>query len=651
VAAPLRLLVVEDSAADAELMIRALRDAGFAPDAERAGSAAELETALARTGWDAILSDYYLPGFDALEALRIVRGRGLDLPFIVVSGSIGENLAAEAMRAGANDYLMKGNLARLGPVVARELRDAASRAERRRAEEALRRSQAHLAKAQEVAGLGSWELDLANLDDVDRNPLWWSDEVYRIFGHEAGAFAASNEAFFRAVHADDVPRIREAVGRAVRDGVPYVVEHRIIRPSGEERIVQERSHIERDDAGRPVRMIGTVLDVTERRHLEEQFRQSQKMEAIGRLAGGVAHDMNNLLTAILGSTELLLLDLPAGPTRDEVAEMRAVAERAADLVRRLLAFSRRQVLEPRVLDLNDLVGNLQKMLRRLIGEDVELRFAPGPRLGAVRADPGQLEQVILNLAVNARDAMPQGGRLTIETANADLDDAYVHRHAGVTPGPYVLLSVSDNGIGMDKDTLAHLFEPFFTTKPRGQGTGLGLATVYGIVKQSGGHVWAYSEPARGATFKVYLPRADDMVAAEATPAAAAGPARGSETVLLIEDEQVVRVLARKVLAQHGYTVLEAAGAEEALALVAQHFGSIHLILTDVVMPGMSGRELARRLAARLPEIKVLYMSGYSDDAVVRHGVLDPGTAFIQKPFTPHGLARKVRDVLDAGAAR
>ncbi len=395
-----------------------------------------------------------------------------------------------------------------------------------------------------------------------------------------------------------------------------------------------------------VTILTLAAAVSERKEVEEQFRQSQKMESIGRLAGGVAHDMNNLLTAMLGSAELLLLDLPDGPAREEVAEIRAVAERAADLVRQLLAFSRRQVMEPRVLDLNVLVANLRKMLRRLIGEDIELQFIAGPALGSVRADPGQIEQVLLNLSVNARDAMPNGGRLTIETANVELDDPYARTHAGVTPGRYVMLAVSDTGTGMDEHTKAHLFEPFFTTKGPGAGTGLGLSTVYGIVKQSGGDIWVYSEPARGTTLKIYLPR----VAAPAEPAEAKHPAtpprRGTETVLVVEDEPVVRVLARKVLRQGGYTVIEAANGVEALEIAGQHAGDIDLLLTDVVMPDMSGRELMRKLSPRLPRLKVLYMSGYADEAIVHHGVLDPGTAFIQKPFMPEGLARKVRQVLD-----
>jgi nitrogen-specific signal transduction histidine kinase len=387
-------------------------------------------------------------------------------------------------------------------------------------------------------------------------------------------------------------------------------------------------------------------DITEHRLLENQLRQAQKMEAIGRLAGGVAHDFNNLLTAIFGYVDLLREDLPEGSSaRQDTEEIRKAAERAAALTRQLLAFSRQQVLEAVIVNVNDLVEEFDKMLRRLIGEDVELRAALAPDLANVRADPGQLQQVLMNLVVNARDAMPTGGKLLIETANADLTEEYAELHQPVIPGAYVMLAVSDTGVGMDADTRARIFEPFFTTKEKGRGTGLGLSTVYGIVKQSGGYIWVYSEPGHGTTFKVYLPRVD----APAHPVAQPREARtlaGTETILLAEDDEMLRPLAKGLLRKLGYIVLEAPSAEEALGAAAGHDGPIHLLVADVVMPGASGRELARRLAASRPETKVLYVSGYTDDAIVRHGLLDPGLAFLQKPFTPDTLARKVREVLD-----
>src|SRR5213082_585476 len=399
-------------------------------------------------------------------------------------------------------------------------------------------------------------------------------------------------------------------------------------------------------AGRRARLV-LARDVTAQRHLENQLRQSQKMEAVGQLAGGIAHDFNNLLTAILGSTQLLLQATPPGDVRrEDVEEIRNAGLRAAELTRQLLAFSRRQVLAPKVLELNAVVANMDKMLRRLIGDDVELATALHTEAGAVNADPGQIEQVLLNLVVNARDAMPGGGRVLIETTRMTLRDELVERRHRLPPGDYVCLAVTDSGLGMDEATQAHLFEPFFTTKEVGKGTGLGLATVYGIVKQSGGYIWVYSEPQRGTTVKVYLPRvpgtAEPPLPAPEPPALRGG----HETVLLVEDAAPVRTLARRALEARGYTVLDAADRPSAIELSRRHSGVIDALVTDVVMPGMSGRELAERLAPTRPEMKVLYTSGYTDDAMVRQGVLSAGVAFLQKPFVPDTLARKVRDVLD-----
>ena len=374
------------------------------------------------------------------------------------------------------------------------------------------------------------------------------------------------------------------------------------------------------------------------------------METVGNLAGGVAHDFNNLMSVVLSYSDLLIEGLKEGdPVRADLLEIRGAGLRAVELTRQLLAFSRQQVLAPKIVDLGGIVGGMEKMLRRLIGEDVELAASRAPGLGKILVDPGQLEQVIMNLAVNARDAMPRGGMLTIETATVALDDAYASEHVGVTPGPHVMLAVSDTGTGMDSATQARMFEPFFTTKEKGRGTGLGLATVFGIVRQSGGTIWVYSEPGKGTTFKVYFPLAKE---AEVTHGSVLSPAelstlRGSETILLVEDEERVRVLTRTILRKYGYNVVEAQNGAEAFLLCEQHTATIHLLLTDVVMPRMSGRQLAERLLPIRPHMKVLYMSGYMDDAVVRHGILDSTIAFIQKPVTPESLARKVRGVLDA----
>jgi signal transduction histidine kinase len=389
-------------------------------------------------------------------------------------------------------------------------------------------------------------------------------------------------------------------------------------------------------------------EVAERKLAEEQLRQAQKMEAVGKLAGGVAHDFNNLLTVINGQTDLSLRRLSQDdPMYRKLEAIKGAGEQAASLTRQLLAFSRKQVLQPKVLDLNKVIFETNKILQRLIGEDIDLLIGLGPELGKVKADPGQIEQVLMNLAVNARDAMPQGGKLTIETDNVLIDEQYASHHFSVRPGRYVVLAVSDTGCGMDEATQSSIFDPFFTTKEVGKGTGLGLSTVYGIVKQSGGNIWVYSEVGRGTTFKIYLPRVGDL--AGALKISVEGDNInlhvGTETVLLVEDEERVREMIREILQESGYQVLEAKHGQEALLVADQHPGTIHLMLSDVVMPQMGGRELAERLSPLRKEMKVLYMSGYTDDAIVHHGVLDQGMAFIEKPFTPTALTRKVREIL------
>ncbi len=511
---PLRVLIVEDSKDDAELLLLELQRGGYDITSHRVDTPEAMKTALDGREWDVIISDYKMPAFDGLAAFKLVQEKGFDLPFIIVSGTIGEDTAVEALKAGVHDYLIKGKLARLLPALERELRDAEARRERVK--------------------------------------------------------------------------------------------------------------------------------------LEDQFRQAQKMEAIGQLAGGIAHDFNNLLMIISGYSQLLLMEDLAG---QEKARQRAqgivdAAERASSLTRQLLAFSRKQVLEPKVLDLNAVFSDVEKMLRRLIGEDIELVAIAREGLWRVRVDPGQMEQVILNLAVNARDAMPRGGMLTLETANVDLDESYAATHPEVTPGPHAMLSVSDNGEGMDPETLSRIFEPFFTTKELGKGTGLGLATVHGIVKQSGGHIWVYSEPGQGTTFKLYLPQVKEEVDEAETAERTAEVARGTETILLVEDDAGVRALLREVLAGGGYTVLEAENGEEALKVAGKHAGEIALMITDVVMPRMSGPELAGRMEAVRPRIKIVYMSGYTENAIGHHGVLEKGLAFLQKPCSPRALLRKVRELLD-----
>jgi signal transduction histidine kinase/ActR/RegA family two-component response regulator len=428
------------------------------------------------------------------------------------------------------------------------------------------------------------------------------------------------------------------------------MEYRTAWPDGTVRRINLIAHFSFDDRGKPVRAAGVAIDVTERRSLEDQLRQAQKMEAVGQLAGGIAHDFNNLLTVILGCAGFLSEGIPASDERRaDVEEIQQAAERAAALTRQLLAFSRKQILAVRVLHVGDVVGEVTPMLRRLIGETIDLRTAVGNR-GLVKTDPGQLQQVIVNLAVNARDAMPQGGRLTLETSDVVLDEAFARLHPSVRPGPHVMLAVSDTGHGMDAATQKRVFEPFFTTKPLGQGTGLGLATAYGIVKQSGGSIWVYSEVGHGTTFKVYLPRTDGLEDADAPAPIELRAPGGSETILLVEDEGPVREFVHKVLSRRGYAVHAVGNPVLALEYARAHRAAIDLVLSDVILPDMSGRAMVTQVEQWHPESAVLFMSGYTDQAIVHQGVLDPGTAFLQKPFTADALMRKVREVLDAKAA-
>jgi nitrogen-specific signal transduction histidine kinase/ActR/RegA family two-component response regulator len=395
-------------------------------------------------------------------------------------------------------------------------------------------------------------------------------------------------------------------------------------------------------------MEGLIVDITDRKMLENQLLQARKMEAVGRLAGGVAHDFNNLLTIIKGYVEMALqrcMDRP--DLHGDIRRIENAADRAVNLVRQLLAFSRKQVLRPKILDLNAIVVNLDQLLRRLMNENIEMKTFVSKDVGAIKADPGQIEQVIMNLVVNARDALPGGGRILIETSNVDLDSSYTLDHAVVRPGPYVLLAVTDTGVGMTADTVAHIFEPFYTTKESGRGTGLGLSTVYGIVKQSGGYIWVYSEPGKGTTFKVYLPRVmDALPSSTATEMPPSTARKGRETILLVEDEPAVRELIQMVLSERGYTVLEALAPEDAERLAGSNGAEIQLLLTDVVMPGISGRDLAKRLTARHPHLRVLYMSGYTFNVIAQDGTLEEGISFLQKPFTPQVLTEKVREALD-----
>ena len=518
----LRALIADDSENDVLLLLRVLRKAGYEPVYERVWTAPAMKAALQRQAWDIVISDYEMPNFGGFEALQLLKESGHDLPFILVSAVISEETAVAAMKAGAHDYIMKRNLARLAPAIERELREAQTRVARKAAETALRQS-------------------------------------------------------------------------------------------------------------------------------EEQLRQVQKIEAVGRLAAGVAHDFNNILTAIMGHSELLLRQLDAGdPRRKNAEQIEKVAHLAAGLTRQLLIFSRKQVIEPRVLDLNAVILDIKKMLRRLIGENIEFCTLLDPAAGHIKADPGQIEQVIMNLAVNARDAMPTGGKLTVTTANTTLDKNRLKNFPDMGAGDYVMLAIADTGTGMSEEVKAHLFEPFFTTKPPGTGTGLGLATCFGIVKQNTGHINVHSELGSGTTFKIYFPQVQSAIEPLRVRNQPTGVAGGNETVLLVEDEPVVRELAVATLREKGYTVVEAGNGEEGLRLAQQHDGKIDLVLTDVVMPVMGGKEMADALRTSHPDTKVLFTSGYTEDALGHHGVLRPGILFLPKPYLTATLARKVREVLDEG---
>ena len=476
-----------------------------------------------------------------------------------------------------------------------------------------------------------------------------SPQVEPILGYNVNEWLAMSKNWSNIVHPDDLPAVIEAEEASDR-GAPFQAEYRAKRKDGREIWLNDTGVVIQGSGAHPL-MEGIIVDVTERKLLEKQLQQSRKMEAVGRLAGGIAHDFNNLLTVITGYTDLAL-SRPAVPLelRTDIERIENAAGRAAALVRQLLAFSRKQVLQPKILDLNAIVANMDKLLRRLMDDNIEMTTKTDEKLGKIKADPAQVEQVIMNLVVNARDAMPKGGRIVLETCNVDLNAEYATDHASVKPGPYVMLAVSDTGIGMDAETVAQIFEPFYTTKESGHGTGLGLSTVYGIVKQSGGYIWVYSEPGKGSTFKVYLPRVEGVEEEPAPKKVPSAEERGTETILLVEDEEPVRELIETILSGHGYQVIVADSPWQAEEIAAKFSGEIHLLLTDVVMPQTSGRELAIGIVAKRPNTRVLYMSGYTENVVTSGGLLEQGLAFLQKPFSPGALLHKIREVLSHTSA-
>jgi len=636
-----RLLVVEDQAdfaAVVGLMLRSSDPSWEINHVENLGRALE---ALAGGGIEAVLLDLRLPDARGFEAVDGVVSAFPDMPVVVMTSS-DRTLAAEALQRGAQEYVMKGEVS--AGLLARSVHYAVSR---KRAELALRRSDARFRAAVEgsldaVGILAAVRGTSGKMDDFTVTEL--NRNAERLLGRRRDEVVSRRLSELWPRETLD-PFLRRAIG-VMDAGAP--LEEEIALPGIPGRWIHHQIVPLDDGVSIAVRDTTARHQAEEDLHRrEEQVRQSQKMEAIGRLAGGVAHDFNNLLTVIRGHGELVLRRLEGDhPLRRNLQEIGLAAERASALTHQLLAFSRKQVLQPRTLDLGEVLDRMQTLLERLIGEDVQLATRRRGPVGSVRADPAQMEQVIVNLAVNARDAMPQGGVLTVELANADLDQTYTHGHPVVAPGPYVVLSVTDTGHGMDAETKARIFEPFFTTKEPGKGTGLGLATVYGIVKQSEGFIWVYSEPGRGTTFKIYLPRVDQPAEA-LTPRPAAAAVRGSETLLLVEDEDALRSLLRELLESFGYAVLEASQGVDALRVAQEFPGTIHLLLSDLVMPQMTGRELADRLARRRPGIKVLFMSGYAAGAAPQHEI-PPEAAYIEKPFTSDALATAVRALLDEG---
>jgi PAS domain S-box-containing protein len=639
VSAPL-ILAVDDDVVGRAAVAHILRGAGFR--VQEAGGGAEALRLFTAARPDLVLLDVVMPDLDGFEVCRRIKAdpAGAPAPVLMISAAA---VAAEDQVRGletADGYLAKP----LEPSVLLAhiralLRVYRAEAEVRAARAAAERAHARLAAIVESSGDAIIGKDLSDLITD------WNAGAERLYGYTAAEVRGQSVAVLVPPElAEEQAALMERIQRG-----EHVEPFETVRLRKDGRRVEVLLQVSpiKDEAGSIIGASAIASDITEQKQLQEKLLQSQKLEAVGRLAGGVAHDFNNLLTVINGYGEVLLTRLKADdPLRGFVEQVTRAGARAASLTRQLLTFSRKQVLAPRLLDLNTVVVETEQMLRRVIGEDVELATRLRSGLDRVLADPVQVEQVILNLAVNARDAMPKGGQLTLETKNVQLAETYTRLHPGVAPGAYVLLAVSDTGQGIPKEHLPHIFEPFFTTKEIGKGTGLGLAIVHGIVKQSGGHLEVYSEPGLGTTFKVYLPRAKEEPRARRSDTNLRGTPRGNETVLLVEDDEAVRVLIHQVLHEAGYSVLEAAHGGEAVSLCRQHKGPIQLLVTDVVMPLMGGRQVAETVRRGHPEMKVLYVSGYTDDAVVRHGILEEEVNFLQKPFTPTALARKVREVLD-----